>query len=134
MVKSFLKSVIKFTEPVSVSSSKLGFRLFLFLLSIFLWVTSFPIIYKVIWSLSVAVVQGVAAVAIIIVIISFIKLLVYKEGLCFLYMLFLIYYNRRLKFINKGSKIVWWVRDCIFIYWYSLIKSNNFIVKEVYSL
>jgi len=49
-------------------------------------------------------------------------------------MLFLVYYNRRLKFINKGSKVIWWVRDYISAYWYSLARSDDFVVKEVYGL
>jgi len=55
-------------------------------------------------------------VAVVIVIISFIELSVYKEGLCLLRILFLICCNRQLKFVNKGSKVVWWVRDCISTY------------------
>ena len=58
------------------------------------------------WSFSVAVIQGGIIAAIVIIIISFIKLSVYKKGLYFLYILFLIYYNRQLKFINKGFKVV----------------------------
>jgi len=48
----------------------------------------------------------VTTVITVVVIISFIELLVRKESLYLFYMLFLIYYNRRLKFINKGSKVI----------------------------
>jgi hypothetical protein len=76
----------------------------------------------------------VATVIIVIVVISSIESLVSKESLYLLYILFLIYYNRRLKFINKGSKVIRWIRDCISICQYSLVRSNDFIIKEVYSL
>ena len=51
-------------------------------------------------------IRGGAVAAVVIVIISFMKLLVCKEGLCLLHMLFLIYYNEQLKFINKGFKVI----------------------------
>jgi hypothetical protein len=79
-------------------------------------------------------VTAVITVVAVIVVISSIELSVRKESLCLLYMLFLICYNRQLQFVNKGSKVVRWVRDCISIYWYSLVRSDNFIIKEVYSL
>jgi len=62
------------------------------------------------WFLSVAVIRGVTAVVIVvivIVVISSMELSVCKESLCLLRMLFLVCYNRRLKFINKGSKVIW---------------------------
>ena len=89
------------------------------------------------WSLSVMVVRGVAAVVtviMVIVVIFFIELLVRKESLCFFYMLFLVCCNKRLEFVNKGFKIIWWVRDCISIYWYSLVRSDDFVVEKVYGL
>jgi hypothetical protein len=58
------------------------------------------------WSFSVVIIQGGATAAIVIVVISFIELLVCKEGLYLLCILFLVYYNGQLKFVNKGSKIV----------------------------
>ena len=58
------------------------------------------------WSLLVAVIQGGTTAAAIIVVISFIKLLVCKKDLYFFRILFPICYNRQLKFINKGFKII----------------------------
>jgi len=55
-------------------------------------------------------------VAVVIVVISFIEPLVYEEGLCLLHILFFVCCNRRLKFVNKGLKVIWWVRDCISTY------------------
>jgi len=48
----------------------------------------------------------VVIVVMVIVIISSIELLVCKESLYLLRMLFLVCYNRQLKFINKGSKVI----------------------------
>ena len=48
----------------------------------------------------------VTTIITVIVIISFIELLVRKKSLYFLHILFLIYYNKQLKFINKGSKVI----------------------------
>ena len=61
------------------------------------------------WFLSVAVIRGVAIVTtviIVVVILSFMELLVCKKSLYFLSLLFLIYYNGRLKFVNKGFKVI----------------------------
>jgi len=48
----------------------------------------------------------VVTVVTVVVIISSIELLVHKESLYLLRILFLICYNRQLKFINKGSKVI----------------------------
>ena len=82
----------------------------------------------------VAVIRGVAAVATVVVVISFIESSVCEEGLCLLRMLFLVCCNRRLKFVDKGSKVIRWVRDCISACWYSLARSDDFVVEEVYGL
>jgi len=58
----------------------------------------------------------VITVVIVIVVVSSIESLVYKKSLCLLRILFLVCYNRQLKFINKGFKVIWWVRDCISTY------------------
>jgi len=49
----------------------------------------------------------VVTVVMVIVIISSIELLVRKESLYLLRMLFLVCYNGQLKFINKGFKVIW---------------------------
>jgi len=54
-------------------------------------------------------------VVIVIVITSSMELSVCKESLYLLCMLFLICCNKQLKSVNKGSKVIWWVRDCISI-------------------
>ena len=80
----------------------------------------FLVIYEAIWFIMwretragavvvvILVVQGVAVVATVntVIVVSFMESSVRKKNLCLFCMLFLIYCNRRLKFINKGFKII----------------------------
>ena len=70
----------------------------------------------------------------VVVVVSSIELLVCKESLCLLCMLLLIYCDGRLKFVDKSFKAVWQIRNCISVCWYSLIRSDNFIVEKIYGL